>query len=162
MPVELSREQIDEVLSGQLVGRLGLVEGAVPYVVPISYAYRDGMIYGHSAPGHKLSALRAGNEVCFEVDEVDSVDRWRSAITWGGFEQLVGAEAREGLDILLERFRPSMAATGSEHPGAEIGMLRTLDIPRMPDSGDGSTAPHQAAAVFRIRLHRLTGRAERW
>ena len=160
MPVELSRDEIDDLLASQLVGRLGLIEGEVPYVVPISYAYRDGDIYAHSAQGRKLDALRSHPEVCFEVDDVVSVDEWRSVIAWGTFEQLLGAEAREGLDVLLDRLRPPAGATDAEHPGAEVGMMRTLDIPRMAESDAELGRPNAAAAVFRLRLHKVTGRAE--
>lgn len=162
MPVELSRDEIDDILASQLVGRLGLTDGEVPYVVPISYAYRDGGIYAHSAQGRKLDALRRHPEVCFEVDDVVSVDEWRSVIAWGTFEQLLGAEAREGLDVLRDRLRPVEESAGSAHPGAEVGMVRTLDIPRMPEAAADLGRPNAAAAVFRINLHTLTGRAGNW
>ena len=159
MPVELSRDEIDDLLASQVVGRLGLTDGDVPYVVPISYAYRDGDIYAHSAQGRKLEALRSHPEVCFEVDDVVSVDEWRSVIAWGSFEQLLGAEAREGLDVLLDRLRPPAEAGGGQHPGAEVGMVRTLDIPRTAVAGAELGRPNSAAAVFRVRLHTITGRA---
>lgn len=157
---ELTRDEIDEVLAEQIVGRLGLIDDATPYVVPISYVYRDGDIYAHSAQGRKLNALRTHPDVCFEVDDVSSVDQWRSVIAWGRFEQLLGAEAREGLDVLLDRFRPFFAPSGTEHPGAEIGMLRTLDIPRsrMADAVVGR--PGSSAVIYRIRLDTVSGRAE--
>ncbi|WP_158867387.1 pyridoxamine 5'-phosphate oxidase family protein [Leifsonia sp. AG29] len=161
MPEEMTRDEIDELLASQAVGRLGLVEGDVPYVVPISYAYRDGCIYGHSAQGRKLRALRSQPEVCFEVDEVETVDRWRSAIAWGRFEQLVGEEAKRGLDILIERFRPLLPpATTETHPDAEVGLTRTLDIPRLPGAEADLGRTSSAAVVFRIRLHTLSGRSE--
>lgn len=160
MPVELSRDEIDDVLASQPVGRLGLTDGEVPYVVPIAYAYRDGDIYAHSAQGRKLDALRSHPEVCFEVDDVVSLDEWRSVIAWGTFEQLLGSEAREGLDVLLARLRPPAQASGSEHPGAEMGMVRTLDIPRLAEAEAELGRPNAAAAVFRLRLHTVTGRAE--
>ena len=161
MLTEMSRDEIDDVLAGQIVGRLGMVDGSTPYVVPISYAYRDGDIYAHSAQGRKLDALRAHPEVCFEVDDVTSVDEWRSVIAWGRFEQLVGAEAREGLDVLIDRFRPVSAASAGEHPGAEIGMMRALDIPRSPQAGAALGTPSASAAVFRVRVETVTGRAVR-
>ncbi|WP_431218974.1 pyridoxamine 5'-phosphate oxidase family protein [Leifsonia xyli] len=160
MPRELTRDEIDDVLSEQTVGRLGLVDGSTPYVVPISYAYRDGDVYAHSAQGRKLDALRAHPEICFEVDDVVSIDEWTSVIAWGTFEQLLGSEAREGMDYLLDRFRPLAAASGTEHPGAQMGMRRTLDIPRLDDDRSGLGRPVNSAAIFRLRLHTITGRAD--
>ncbi|WP_374008431.1 pyridoxamine 5'-phosphate oxidase family protein [Leifsonia sp. LS-T14] len=121
MPRDMTRDEIDDLLSEETVGRLGLIDDSIPYVVPISYAYRDGDVYAHSAPGRKLDALRAHPRICFEVDDAVSVDEWRSVIAWGTFEQLLGPEAREGLDYLLDRFRPPVASRGTEHPGAEMG-----------------------------------------
>lgn len=161
MLTELSRDEIDDILTGQIVGRLGMVEGSTPYVVPISYAYRDGDIYAHSAQGRKLAALRAHPDVCFEVDDVTTVDDWCSVIGWGRFEQLVGADAREGLEVLVDRFRPVVADSAGEHPGAEIGMMRALNIPRSPTADAGLGTPSASAAVFRVRLETVTGRAER-
>lgn len=110
MARELSEGEARGLLAAREVGRLGLVEDGLPYVVPIAYAYRDGSVYCHSAQGRKVSALRLHPEACFEVDEVDGIDRWRSVIAWGTYEQLLGAEAKAGLEVLLERFRPPARA----------------------------------------------------
>jgi nitroimidazol reductase NimA-like FMN-containing flavoprotein (pyridoxamine 5'-phosphate oxidase superfamily) len=159
MPTELSSDEIEDLLDEQIVGRLGVIDGAAPYVVPISYAYREGDVYAHTAQGRKLEALRAHPEVCFEVDDVSSVDEWRSVIAWGTFEQLLGSDAREGMDILLDRFRPVGSPTAGDHPGAEMGMTRRLDIPRLSAHEIELGSPGGRAAIFRIRLHTLTGRA---
>jgi nitroimidazol reductase NimA-like FMN-containing flavoprotein (pyridoxamine 5'-phosphate oxidase superfamily) len=157
MPAEMTRDEIEALLGSCLVGRLGLVDGELPYVVPVSYAYREGSIYCHSAQGRKVRALRSHPEVCFEVDEMDHIDRWRSVIAWGRFEQLVGAEAKRGMAILVDRYRP-LAVTTDGRQGAELGMMRTLDIPRLPGAQVGR--PSTAAVVFRVELHTLTGRSE--
>ena len=160
MPTEMTRDEIDDLLAAALIGHLGMIDGELPYVVPISYAYRDGAVYCHSAQGRKVRALRAQAEVCFEVDEVDHIDRWRSVIAWGRFEQLLGSEAAHGLEILVDRFRPLVPATDDEHPGAQLGMMRTLDIPRLPEAQGQLGRPSAAAVVFRVTLHTLTGRKE--
>jgi len=159
MLMELTRDESDDVLADQIVGRLGMIDDSTPYVVPIPYVYRDGDIYAHTAQGRKLNALRAHPEACFEVDDVSSIDQWRSVIAWGRFEQLLGAEAREGLDLLLDRFRPIFTESGKEHPGAQIGMLRTLDIPRSGAAGEELGRPGSSAVIYRIRLDTVTGRA---
>lgn len=160
MPVEMNRDEIDALLGVCLVGRLGLVDGEAPYVVPISYAYRDGAIYCHSAQGRKVRALRSHPEVCFEVDEMDHIDHWRSVIAWGRFEQLVGREAKRGMEILVDRFRPLVTATAEGAQGAELGMMRTLDIPRLAEAQAQVGRPSSAAVVFRVDLQTLTGRQE--
>jgi len=63
------RTEIEEILQEARVCRIGLCDGSVPYCVPMSYCYRDGVIYLHSATeGRKLDILRRNNIVCFEVD----------------------------------------------------------------------------------------------
>ncbi|WP_426625250.1 pyridoxamine 5'-phosphate oxidase family protein [Leifsonia sp. McL0607] len=160
MPTEMTRDEIDDLLSTGLVGRLGMIDGEQPYVVPISYAYRDGAVYCHSAQGRKVQLLRAQPEVCFEVDELDHIDRWRSVIAWGRFEQLVGAEAKRATELLVDRFRPLVPVDADGHQGAELGMMRTLDIPRLPDAQATLGRPATAAVVFRVNLHTVTGRRE--
>jgi nitroimidazol reductase NimA-like FMN-containing flavoprotein (pyridoxamine 5'-phosphate oxidase superfamily) len=158
MPTEMTRDEIDELLAAAQVGHLGMIDGEVPYVVPISYAYHDGAVYCHSAQGRKVRALRTRPEVCFQVEEFDHIDRWRSVIAWGRFEQLLGTEAVHGLDILVDRFRPFVPATADDHPGAQLGMTRTLDIPRLPEARAQLGRPSAAAIVFRVTLGTLTGR----
>lgn len=160
MPTQMTRDEIDDLLSTSLVGRLGMIAEGQPYVVPISYVYRDGAVYCHSAQGRKVEALRTQPEACFEVDELDHIDRWRSVIGWGHFEQLVGMEAKAAIGLLVDRYRPLVSVFPDGHQGAELGMMRTLDIPRLPEARPQVGQPSAAAVVFRVRLHTLTGRSE--
>ncbi|MGO4593793.1 hypothetical protein AB4Z18_08215 [Leifsonia sp. 2TAF2] len=68
-------------------------------------------------------ALRRHPEVRFEVDDVVSVDERRSVIAWGTFEQLLGAEAWEGLDVLLDRLRPARESAGTAHRELKSGYV---------------------------------------
>lgn len=43
---ELNRAQIDQVLRGELVGRVGCHAGGQTYVVPITYVYDGEYVYG--------------------------------------------------------------------------------------------------------------------
>ena len=51
-------------------------------VDPITYAYHDGAVYGHSTEGQKLHMMRADPYVCFEVEQIDDLANWRSVIAW--------------------------------------------------------------------------------
>jgi uncharacterized protein len=79
---ELNEAQVDQVLRSEVIGRLGCHAQGRTYIVPITYAYDGDCIYGHSAEGMKVRMMRANPNVCFEVDEMESMANWRSVIAW--------------------------------------------------------------------------------
>lgn len=81
---EMTEEDAEEMLSSALVGRLGLCSGNEPYVVPVSFCYRDGKVYIHGAKtGKRVDYVKRNPRVCFEVDEYDPDGSWRSVIVSG-------------------------------------------------------------------------------
>ena len=86
---DLHPDEIESVLHRHHVGRLAYVVDGEPYVVPITYTYQDGFVYGHTMPGQKLDAMRAEPRVSFEVDERWETDTWRSVVVRGIFEELI-------------------------------------------------------------------------
>lgn len=133
------------MLRTQAIGRIGcLVEGR-PYVVPITYAYDGECVYGHSGDGMKIRAMRASPEVCFEVEAVEDLARWRSVIAWGTYEELRGEDAARGLRVLLEQLRPRMVSETAR-----------------PTHGEHrADTAHHVAVIYRLRLRERTGRFER-
>jgi nitroimidazol reductase NimA-like FMN-containing flavoprotein (pyridoxamine 5'-phosphate oxidase superfamily) len=102
----LNESEIDDLLRAETVGRLGCsAEGRV-YVVPVTYAFDDGCVYGHSGLGLKVRMMRANPAVCFEVDRIISQSNWQSVIAWGSYEELRGNDAIDGIERLLVRLRP--------------------------------------------------------
>ena len=100
---QLSPDGVDLLLQTQTFGRLGCFDGAYPYIVPVTYAYDDGYIYGFTNRGKKLDLLRSSSNVCFEVDNVRNYANWQSVMVLGVYEELVAEEAAKALDILLNR-----------------------------------------------------------
>ena len=146
---ELPAREIERLLQGELIARIGChVEGRT-YVVPVTYAYSDGALVGHSLAGLKLEMLRKNPKVCVEVDHVDDLANWRSVIAWGEFEELVGTEAERALDLLMSRFVPLTASETSipSHLREPATLSRNV-------AGSSSF-------VYRIRLTEKTGRFER-
>jgi len=65
------QETIKAILDQSQVGRMATVnrEG-FPVIKPVNYLYRDGKIFLHSSrKGEKISDIRRGSPVCFEVDQ---------------------------------------------------------------------------------------------
>jgi hypothetical protein len=102
----LDREDMDNVMSSQTVGRIGYHDGARTYVLPVNYVYDGDAIYVHSYEGQKLVAMRKNPAVCFEVEDVRGPIDWKTVIVWGRYEELSGADAERGLALLDARCPP--------------------------------------------------------
>lgn len=139
---ELNREQTEQVLRSEVIGRIGCHSHGKTYVVPVTYAYFDGAIHGHSGPGMKLEMMRANPEVCFEVDDLEGLSNWRSVIAWGRFEELHGQDAMNTMQKLAEHLMPMMTSETSQ------------------PHGSGGADPSEAV-VYRIKLREMTGRFEK-
>jgi nitroimidazol reductase NimA-like FMN-containing flavoprotein (pyridoxamine 5'-phosphate oxidase superfamily) len=126
---ELHPDEIESVLHRHHVGRLACVLAGEPYLVPITYTYQDGCIYGHTLPGQKLDAMRAEPRVSFEVDERWESDTWRSVVARGVFEELTSENDRDA----------ALAALHGAYPDASRAIERGV--------------------FFRIRPIATTGRA---
>jgi nitroimidazol reductase NimA-like FMN-containing flavoprotein (pyridoxamine 5'-phosphate oxidase superfamily) len=144
----LSDKQIRAVISNNIVGRLGCHANSKTYVVPISYAFKDNCIYARTFEGLKIKMMRENPEVCFQVDEMESMADWKSAIIWGTFEELdEKAEREKGLQILMSRILPKISSETVKltpewpFPGDDLGAIKGI--------------------VFRINIKEMTGRLEK-
>lgn len=64
--------KLEEIIRSATVLRVAMFDEPYPYLVPVSFGYRDGIFYFHSAPaGRKIELLQRNNRVGFEV-EVES------------------------------------------------------------------------------------------
>lgn len=131
--IELTREEIDELLRAQVVGRVGCHVDGLTYVVPLIYAYDGEALYVATIEGTKVEMMRANPRVCFEVDEYVP-GRWKSAIVQGDYEELHGDEMEHALDLLAARFGRDRDASNRRLVG-------------------------DTTVVFRIGIREVTGRA---
>jgi uncharacterized protein len=121
------------------VARLGCIVNGEPYVVPINCHLEDDFLYSHSLPGLKISGLRENPRACVQVDEIESDLRWRSAIAFGNFEEVI--KPSERADVLGKLLR-------------DFPMLTPVESAIAVDGG----APE--VIVFKIRIERMTGVSE--
>ncbi len=110
------RKALEEILQRATVCRLGLCDGHLPYVVPLSFGYEENRLYFHSAPeGRKMEILRDNPQVCFEVDvdeEYLGADvpcnwtvKYRSVVGFGRAHLLEGVEEKKrALDVILAHY----------------------------------------------------------
>lgn len=137
---ELNAAQIEDLLSSEVIARIGCISDGRVYVVPVSYAYDGTYFWGHGMDGEKLRAMRAHPEVCVEVEHVDDMSNWRSVIAWGTFEECRGDDRDAGMALLVARIMPLLTFPPHQPP---------------PDP----SGPKQGT-VYRINLTHKTGRFE--
>lgn len=149
----MNAPQIEAVLHAAVIGRIGCHTAGRTYVVPVTYAYLDGCVYGHSAAGLKVQMMRANPAVCFEVEQVDDLANWRSVIAWGTFEELRGDDAASGMKVLMDRLMPVLASA-TAYPGPGRG-------PHGAPAAPGADHAPPEAVLYRIRLAEKSGRFEK-
>ena len=125
---KLSAEEIEKVLTENFVGHLGCHADGRTYVVPISYAYTDGCIWGRTFEGMKMDIIRQNPAVCFQVETIPSMSNWRSVIAWGEFEEITDpVQQTEIFDELFTRFQkltPVEAQISSSAVSGEVALFR--------------------------------------
>lgn len=80
------------LLRGRRVGRIGIVVGGEPVILPVNYAVTGETIVFRSAPGSKLD-MGPRAPACFEVDDFDESMRagW-SVLVAGRLEEIDAGE----------------------------------------------------------------------
>jgi nitroimidazol reductase NimA-like FMN-containing flavoprotein (pyridoxamine 5'-phosphate oxidase superfamily) len=148
----LDDQQIDLVLKRHHIGRVGCYIDGRPYIVPVTYVYEDGYVYGRSDEGMKIKAMRQHPVVCFEVEDIDDMRSWRSVIAWGSFEELHDSAADRAFDLLVRRLAPHASSrTFLEAGEASYGDYRS----------HGIQVPSRRGVIYRIHLTERTGRFEK-
>lgn len=137
---ELTADECLAVLRRNTLGRLACVQDGQPYIVPVSFNLDGADIYGFSTVGQKVHWMRANPLVCLEVEEIADRRQWTTVLAFGSYEELTDSEEhaaakRHAHELFAGRDRWWEPATGKT-PSRE---------------------PH-AAVLYRINVHRLTGR----
>src|SRR5450432_2500900 len=100
---KLNDNQIRNILSSQVLGRLAVANSNQPYIVPVTYTYDGKYIYGQTNEGDKLTILRNNPLVCFETDVMMDMGNWQCVLVFGEFEELNNEEAVKARKILFNR-----------------------------------------------------------
>ena len=128
--------QIEQVLRKALVCRLGLTDGNRPYIVPLSFGFKNNTLYFHSAPeGKKIEMLRKNSQVCFECDVDHEVVADEEACKWGmKYRSVIGfgkasivediQEKKEGLNAIMEHY----GGGTYEYPEAAISNILVIKV----------------------------------
>ncbi|MDA0376363.1 MAG: pyridoxamine 5'-phosphate oxidase family protein [bacterium] len=153
MTHDLTEEEMKEVLATQVLGHLACCEDHLPYVVPMAFAYKAGVLYGQTVDGRKTDILRSNPNCSFHVGDTKG-QTWRSVLCEGEFEELDFAslndkESIDAITYLSDRLATVQGVVGINIPIDTEGMPVPLTI-------DG-----KKATLFRIIITQMSGRGGR-
>lgn len=133
------RSALDALLDRALVAHVAVLDGGLPHVVPMAFARsRDDLLVHGSTASRAMRLLAAGEPTCATVTVVDGIVvarsqfessmRYRSAMLFGCFSALHGAEKQEALARLSARLLPGL--DGAREPSAqELAATAVLALP---------------------------------
>jgi nitroimidazol reductase NimA-like FMN-containing flavoprotein (pyridoxamine 5'-phosphate oxidase superfamily) len=115
---QLNQTECLEVLKDNYIGHLGFISGKSPYILPVTYFYNaaENCIISYSAMGNKIDAMRKYNHVAFQVEEIKSIQNWRSVLIHGDFEELEGSTAKKELHTFAEGVQDTISRIRGEKP----------------------------------------------
>ncbi len=108
MKGELNKEQINNLLSSQMIGRIACCDLHKPYIVPIAYAFDGNDIYCQTTEGKKVQYMRQNPNICFQVDFSHHFSHWQSVVVYGKFEELTGKAIDKARELLTNKIMPLM------------------------------------------------------
>ena len=138
------RGEIDKILRKATVCRLGLVDGAAPYIVPLSFGYEENTLYFHSArEGKKVDLLKRNAIVCFELD-VDA--------------EPVSSETACGWTMRYRSVIGSGTASFVEDPGRKSAALNIIMRHYIDGPFEFPEEMLRRIAVFKIVIGEISGK----
>lgn len=145
---DLTPEACKDLLRNNCIGRLAYIAHHVPYVIPITFFYHgtNNSIISYSLEGHKIFAMRKKHEVSLQVDEIETINQWKSVLVHGEFEELNGINAKN----LLNEF--SKGVKEIIHSKEEIKVQFIHEFSSKP--GIKNTSP----IVYQIKILEITGK----
>jgi len=111
-----SRAEMESIINKAFVCRLGMADENGPYIVPLSFGYKEGSLYFHCAiKGRKLDILKKNKRVCFEIDTDHEIVESDKACKWGmKYKSVIGMGnasfiedmdlKKKALDIIMRHY----------------------------------------------------------
>ena len=130
------RFEIDSIIASANLMRIALVDGAMPFLVPVFYAFDGTALYFHSAKaGTKMEILRRNSNLCFEIsvdngfiesDAACDFEARHRTVIGTGKAQLVEDQAEKirVLDLIVAHF----SAKKFTYPQANLDCTAVIRI----------------------------------
>jgi nitroimidazol reductase NimA-like FMN-containing flavoprotein (pyridoxamine 5'-phosphate oxidase superfamily) len=84
----LTNEEIEKILTENILGRLACSDDLQTYIIPVNYLYFENSILVHSRMGLKIEMMRRNPKVCFLVDEIEAMNKWKTVIIRGIYKEI--------------------------------------------------------------------------
>jgi nitroimidazol reductase NimA-like FMN-containing flavoprotein (pyridoxamine 5'-phosphate oxidase superfamily) len=131
---ELDRRDINSLLARHHLGRLVYERGGNIDVRPVHYTFSGGRIYGRSFDGAKFEELeRLAAPVVFQIDEAESLFRWRSVVARGRLQVITPDSSPESewnaaIAALRSLYRSALAGGNAEPDASVIFCIEVEDV----------------------------------
>jgi nitroimidazol reductase NimA-like FMN-containing flavoprotein (pyridoxamine 5'-phosphate oxidase superfamily) len=127
---------IQEILIKSEVCRLGLVDNDEVYIVPVNYAYENGLIYIHSAPNsRKIEIIKKNNRVSFEIEFSSEIIKNEIPCKWTAkYRSIMGKgivviendieSKKRGLNLIMIKYGADMELNYDESALSRMILLK--------------------------------------
>ncbi|SDK03506.1 pyridoxamine 5'-phosphate oxidase family protein [Natronincola ferrireducens] len=127
---------IESILQKALFLRIALCDGDKPYIVPMNFGYREGILYLHSSrKGKKIELLKSNNNVAFQMDIDTAIVKADSPCDWSmKYASLTGYgraefiedydEKIEGLTIIMKKYGEKQCFNFSEMSVKNVTVIK--------------------------------------
>lgn len=131
---EMSREQCVALLERGVVGRVVFTVGALPAVLPVTYAVVDDAVVFRTAEGSRLARAGSGGVLAMQVDEIDAARRSGcSVVATGVAQRIEDQEEFQAVARLVQPWVPGPADAAIRLPLTVLTGRRIV--------GGGSSGP---------------------
>jgi nitroimidazol reductase NimA-like FMN-containing flavoprotein (pyridoxamine 5'-phosphate oxidase superfamily) len=145
----LTPDQCKYILLQNHIGRIGCASDRKVLILPVTYVFDGGFIYGRSLEGTKVSMMRKRPDVCFEVDTIQDMANWRSVVAHGVYEELTSERDHQLVGKLFNDRIAPLTTGETLHPNREMA-----DPPR-------EVLKKEKPVLYRIRITELSGKFEK-
>ncbi len=144
---DLKYEQCIEVLSRNYIGRIAFISGGTPEIIPITFHYdqEQHSIISYSAEGTKIESMRKNKSVSFQVDEIYALDKWKSVLVHGRYEELKGVDAKH----ILRVFTDGVKKVLHEKENIDVHYINEFS---------SKVEDHKLSVIYRINITEVTGK----
>lgn len=110
----LTKEEMINLLEICAYGHIGYFDGKDATVLPINFAFANGVLYVHTYEGEKLRAIREHPRVCIQVERVNGPTSWKSVVVWGTAQELKENDEEDAARTLLQHYTALEAQHGQK------------------------------------------------